>query len=181
MQIDLAVCSFSTPWISVKRQRRLVKFAVMTRASPRLRPVVTLKHELAIATPCFSFVHIGLLVSKVNISAVAGPSCLSRGCTLNLGNDSIYFLTRPKHKRLPDHPPLVHIARQNYTGNPHGTVEMNHLGYGTVNACQSGDVLPKARKRLARSKGTACRALCTRETHSLLGRNSKTHFCEVDQ
>ncbi len=29
---------------------------------------------------------------------------------------------------------------------------MNHLGYGTVNACQSGDVLRKARKRLAGSE-----------------------------
>ena len=153
MQIDLAVCSFSTPWISAKRERRLVKFAVMTRASRRLLPVVRLNHELAIGDALlFVRPYRGLLVSKIYISATSGPSCLSRGCTLNLGNDSIYFLTRPKHERLPDHPPLVHLPRQNYTGNPHGTVEMNHLGYGTVNACQSGDVLPKARKRLAGSK-----------------------------
>ena len=54
---DLAVCSFSTPWIAVKRERRLMKFAVMTRGSRRLRPVVRLNHELVIATRCLFFVH----------------------------------------------------------------------------------------------------------------------------
>ena len=41
---------------------------------------------------------------------------------------------------------LVHIARQNYTENSHGKVEVNDLGYGTVNACQSGDVLQRRKK-----------------------------------
>jgi hypothetical protein len=51
--------------------------------------------------------------------------------------------------RLPNHfafPPLVHIARQNYTGNSHGGVAVKDLGYGTANACQSGAVLQRHKK-----------------------------------
>jgi hypothetical protein len=63
MQIDL-VCSFSTPWRSVKRERRLLKFAVMTRASRRLRPVVDAEPRTGNCYARFSFVQESRPVQK---------------------------------------------------------------------------------------------------------------------